>query len=425
MAEAMALPAATFYQVPDLLPLLRYSIAPETLNSLMANTPPRVALTTIETGLEEAGRIAPYWQEPDDDRGQASGQPGRGYHPNRRYHSHQYSPQRAHSDQIKPFQRIESVALEFAEARPIMLQGRSRILYSKNHTIGFPLRLQTPRPIHQAKLCLVLKCPKTGRIVLRQTYPALRNLASGPLSFVPTLTPRQLAALAGQEYLVYVALLWRGRSRRTGRSIRVGTSMTQLVTLVEDYCFDRIAGAGETIQLNDVTQHRPYWHKVWQGTLREDMRRLSLECKYYYALEDDRPNNARMETMVNLEMADSTRQVGTLKTGMILSPYRLNDLMQYTTDYPALDEEELDALTDSQFRTQFSHLAQTQVKFRGRLGDGVALWVYPELQVQRILLKRVARTDRQGQVLELADRVVHFPLPTVAHFIGTGNGSDY
>jgi hypothetical protein len=389
VAEEMALPALAFSTIPALMPVLEYTIAPQTLRSLTVNAPPRVALGTIEHGLHEVGRIAPYWRE-----------------------------ERA-SEQHN-FHRVEAVRLEFTGANSVMLQGRSRMLYAQNQEITFPLRVTTPKPISQAKLVLVITEPESRQVLLKQGYPVMRQVTTGTLAVEPTLSTQQLAKLpANREYLVTATLLWQGRSQDTRQSIRLGTSMTQLITLLDEYCFDRIEGEGERISLNDVTRFRPYWHKVWQGNLRDDMRRLTLDCRYYYTLDGERTNNARMETLTRIEPTDSTRQSGRLKTGMLLSPYRLNELLEQVSDYPPLAEEELAALMDPEFKNQFSQVAQTSVKFKGQPGKTVALWLYPEFTLQHILLKKVEQTNSNGQVIGISEHSVHLPVPATVHFVGT------
>ena len=397
VATAMSPTALAFTAIPTLMPLLRGAIAPQTLRTLMYNPSPRITLSTLEAGLEEVARIAPYWEDSEAYRRPAP---------------------------IHPFHRLEAVQLDFMEAAPLILHGREQLVYSQNHTLSFPLQVSTPKPIRRAKLFLTVKDAETRQLVLKQGYPALRNITAGPLNLVPTLSPSQLADLpANREYLVSAILLWPGRSKDTGRPIRVGTSLNQLITLMDEYCFDRIEGDSETVNLNEVDRFRPYWHKVWQGNLSGEQRRLTLDCKYYYALEDDRPHHARMETLFQIEPPDGSRQTGNLKTGMVLSPFRLNALMAEISDNPPLDSEQLAALVTAEFRSRFSHVAQTQVKFKGRPGEGMALWVYPELKLQRIMLKRVAQTDANGQVTALAEHAIYFPLPTAAHFVGTSNAA--
>ena len=321
-------------------------------------------------------------------------------------------------DPTLDYDRVESVKLDFVEDNTLMMQGRPRLLYSQDETISFPLEIETPRPITKGILQIIVKDPNTLEVAIEQKY-RLEHITSGALSVVPELSPEQLSDLeANEEYLICAVLVWQGKSSKTDRTKRLGTSMTQLITLVGEYCFDRVEGTGEVIPLNDVDRFRPYWHKIWEGEFSSDLRRTNLDCKYYYALEPGRTNHARMETVTQIESTEGTRQTGKLKTGLILSAYRLNELLGQISDYPMLDEEELTALLSSEFKQQFSHCARNSVEFQGRRGDAVGLWVYPEFKLQRVLLKQVEETNENGQVLAFAEQTVYFPMPAIVHFIG-------
>lgn len=319
------------------------------------------------------------------------------------------------------YDRVESVKLDFVEGNTLMMQGRPRLLYSQDETISFPLQVKTPRTITKGILQIIVKDPSTLEVLIEEKY-RLKQITSGTLSVVPELSPERLASLeANEEYLVCAVLVWQGKSRKTNRTKHLGTSITQLITLVKEYCFDRIEGTAEVIPLNDVDRFRPYWHKIWEGEFSSSLRRTNLDCKYYYALEPGRNNNARMETVTQIESTIGTRQEGKLKTGLILSAYRLNELLGQISDYPMLDRAELTALLSSEFKEQFSHCARNSVEFKGRKGDTAGLWVYPEFKLQRVLLKQVEQTNENGQVLAFTEHTVYFPIPAIVHFIGVGN----
>ncbi|HAC65495.1 MAG TPA: hypothetical protein DCF68_18680 [Cyanothece sp. UBA12306] len=322
-------------------------------------------------------------------------------------------------DPTLDYDRVESVKLDFAEETTLMMQGRSRLLYHQDQTIAFPLEVETPRRITQGILQILVKDPNTLEVLIEEKY-RLKNITSGSLSVVPKISPQRLRSLeVNEEYLVCAVLVWEAKSSKSNRKKRLGTSMSELITLVGEYCFDRIEGTGEVIPLNDIDRFRPYWHKIWEGDFGNHIRHTSLDCKYYYALEPDRTNHARMETVTQIEPGGS-RQAGKLKTGLILSAYRLNELLGQISDYPMLDEAQLTALLSSEFKEQFSHCARDSVEFKGRRGDTVGLWVYPEFKLQRILLKQVGETNNNGQVLALTEHTVYFPMPAVVHFIGVG-----
>ncbi|MGK7953858.1 MAG: hypothetical protein AB4063_01110 [Crocosphaera sp.] len=321
-------------------------------------------------------------------------------------------------DPTLDYDRVDSVKLEFAEETTLMMQGRSRLLYHQDRTISFPLEVETPRRITKGILQILVKDPNTLEVLIEEKY-RLEHITSGSLSVVPKFSPQRLRSLeANEEYFVCAVLVWEAKSRKSNRRKHLGTSMSQLITLVGEYCFDRIEGTGEVIPLNDIDRFRPYWHKIWEGDFGNHIRHTSLDCKYYYALEPGRTNHARMETVTQIEPTGGSRQGGKLKTGLILSAYRLNELLGQISDYSMLDEAQLTALLSSEFKEQFSHCARDSVEFKGRRGDTVGLWVYPEFKLQRILLKQVEETNSNGQVLALAEQTVYFPMPAVVHFIG-------
>jgi hypothetical protein len=324
-------------------------------------------------------------------------------------------------DPTLDYDRVESVKLEFTEQTTLMMQGRFRLLYSQDQTIAFPLEVETPRRITKGILQIIVKDPNTLEVLIEEKY-RLENITSGSLSVVPKISPQRLRSLeVNEEYLVCAVLVWEAKSSKSNRKKRLGTSMSELITLVGEYCFDRIEGTGEVIPLNDIDRFRPYWHKIWEGDFGNHIRHTSLDCKYYYALEPGRTNHARMETVTQIEPTVGSRQAGRLKTGLILSAYRLNELLGQISDDPMLDEAQLTALLSSEFQEQFSHCARDSVEFKGRRGDTVGLWVYPEFKLQRVLLKQVGETNSNGQVLALAEHTVYFPMPAVVHFIGVSN----
>jgi hypothetical protein len=55
---------------------------------------------------------------------------------------------------------------------------------------------------------------------------------------------------------------------------------------------------------------------------------------------------------------------------------------------------------------------------RGREGERAALWVYPEVKLERVILKRASTVSDTGQITEYDETPVRVPLPALAHFIG-------
>jgi hypothetical protein len=414
-AEAMVLPAALLEALPALLPLLEKVLTPETIKALAENMPTNKLLGAVTDGLKEIGRanseaqkntldtlkeIMPRIDTPED----------------RLFE--ELSLGLASPSVALDYQRIDAVKLQFIDRTTLMLQGRSRVVYRQDQAIALPLVVTTPRLIENGTIQLLVKDPTTLEILIEQKY-RVATVTSGPLSVVPTLSPEQLKALApNEEYLVCAVLLWTGRSQQTKQPKRIGTSIAQLVTVMGEYRFDRLDDAIGTVPLNDVDHFRPYWHKVWQMDIKPPLRRIHFDCKYYYTLEGDRTELVRLETLTQLAPDGETRQTGRMKTGLILSLNRLNELLPQCSQYPTLSAAELSALRGTETKLYFNYAARTSVEFIGHKQGAVALWVYPEVKLQRIILKQVTQTNANGQVLELSEHPVVFPMPAIAHFIG-------
>ncbi len=312
------------------------------------------------------------------------------------------------------FQPVDSVELRFAEQAALTLNGRQRLLYLAGQALAFPLTLNTPKPIPSAELTLQVKDPESLKVLIEQKLP-INKITSGRLPDMPRLEASQVESLTpNEDYLVCAHLVWHSR---TGE--RLGVQRSHLISLIGNYVFDRVETTEETVPLNNVEKFRDFWHKVWQDSFTDSIRRRFFDVKYYYTLERERTNNARLETVSEIGKGSGPRdEAGRLKAGLITSPFALNELLPVISTYPALDQAELAALLASDFATHFRYAARSKVRFTGKNGDSASLWVFPELRLNKIILQQAIHSHDNGQVLELAEHAVHFPMPAVAHFIG-------
>ena len=114
-------------------------------------------------------------------------------------------------------------------------------------------------------------------------------------------------------------------------------------------------------------------------------------------------------------------ELGTLRSGLVASAFALNKLMTRVANEAPLTPDELAALSTREFTDRFSQAARTQVSFRGRPGDSAALWVYPEVKVQQVVLQEATEVNPAGHVLRFAEHRVPFPFFVLAHFIGVAS----
>lgn len=416
--EAMAVPTVLAMAVPQLMPLLQKVYTPETVQMLLQSMPPQQAIGAITHGLIDVSNSYPDGTGAAAARSvaQALAQPDR-----TSPLVHGLSLGLATADVALEFQRVDSVQLRFADTTTLMMGGRSRLLYRADQTLALPLTVATPRPISKGIVQMLVKHPQTLEVLIAEKY-RLQNITSGGLAVVPSLSPERLRSLPpNQDYLVCINLIWQATSSKTQQKKRLGTSISQLMTLVGEYSFDRVEGTTEVVPLNDVDRFRDYWHKVWEQSFADPLQQMKLDCKYYLTLEPERTDNARMETVTQFDDTIPIRLEGKLKTGLLMSPYRLNELIPQISTHPSLSTAELAALMTPEFQQQCSYAARSAVEFKGKRGDTVGLWVYPELKLQRIVLKQAGQTNANGQVLTLTDHDVYFPVPAIVHFIGVGS----
>jgi hypothetical protein len=410
---------AVLAALPALMPLLQQVLTPETVKTLIQTADPTKVLGMVSQGIQELAKLGLQGQKQEME------------------HLEKLNPGTATPDLIQllegmglstsmatqlprnaatpklAFARVEAVRLHFADLVLQPLAGRPTAAFRNDRQLAFPLTVETPRPVGRATLQLEVKEPRSLRCLFRRSFP-VEEVTTGRISAMPIVPVDQAARLRpGADYLVCASLVWRGKGNR-----RVGTSITQLITIVGELAFDRIEQSTELVPLNDVERYREFWHKAWQGSFDRERRKVVFNCKYEYALDPKRQANAQMETVTDTEQATVSHEVGRLRSGLVLSLYRLSDLTAQLGAGPPLGPTEIEALKTPEFAARFSQAARTQVSFRGRPGDSAALWVFPEVKVQQVVLRGAEEVNEAGHVVRFAERRVPFAMPALIHVIG-------
>jgi len=418
-SEAMIAPAL-LAALPALMPMLEKVLNPETLKAIMENVSPAKLIGTVsdaignfaKLGMENTKQIQDHLERLNP-----------GVKNEELYKLLEgLSTGEARAGSKLNYKRVENVKLGLVDTTPQTIYGRSRLAYHFGQDLSFPLMLETPKPLRQATLEVSLKEAGTLRVVYEKRL-RLAAVDTGLLEPLPVIPWSALSRLrAGEDYLLGFALAWPGKQSQPKR----GTAVSQLITLVKDYAFDRVEESSPNlVPLADATRDRDYWHRIWDQTFEDKgLTRVRLGCSYCYVLESERSSNARMETKSKLDPNPETkRHEGKLKSGMLLSPDSLSRLIPRLSGNrsPALTEAQLAALRTSDFVDRFNQEAKTEVEFKGRRGESVALWVYPELKLCDVVLKRIAKVDEHGRVAALEEETVSFPMPAIIHFIGASS----
>lgn len=308
---------------------------------------------------------------------------------------------------VPDYRGVPEVSLGIGDLAPIVLNGSPRVVYGAGRDVRLALSLDTPRRIGKAELHWVIKHNDTGEVFAHGTRP-YEGLEQGAME------PLEIAAGALDDIplrepcLLCVHLVWRSKS-----GAALGTSRAQLCWFAGEYLYDRVEDSGELIPLNDVNVHRDFWHRIWEGTPKGKTPRVDVECKYYYALET-RPSNTPLTTQRRRGSRDPVR----LRSGMILSLASLAALRPSLGATVPLDAEQLAALETADFRHRVAQAGLTQVTLRTRESERAALWVYPEMKLQRVILQRVRDVAADGQVAGVEETAIDFPVPALIHVIG-------
>lgn len=411
-AVAPALLAA----IPALMPLLEKVLTPETIKGILDTANPTKIIGAVTDSVKEIGKLGLDFDKQSNEHLRALNPMGVHAPVDDLLKGMGFATSLGHGvtrEKGEPaYRRVESVELNFAGASPVMIHGRSRVCYRAGQQIAFALDVKTPRPIAEATIAVAVKDPETRKILVRKSTP-VSAVQNGRLPKRVELTADEIKALQiGEEYLVCIYLTWKNSKGKV-----IGTSRTQMITLVGEYTFDRVED-GKVVPLNDVSKYRAFWHKVWQGSFSKDFFKLDFEAKYYYVLEPKADKNAPIETKVQIADEDERVRRGRLKSGMTTTLAALNELIPQISTGKALNEAHLEALRSSDFVARFNTAARTRAALSGKAGVSAALWVYPEVKLHEIVLFKAASTDADSHVRELTEERVHFPIPVTLHVIG-------
>ncbi len=411
-AVAPALLAA----LPALMPLLEKVLTPETIKGILDTANPTKIIGAVTDSVKEIGKLGLDFDKQSNEHLRALNPMGVHAPVDELLKGMGFATALGHGvtkEKGEPaYRRVESVELNFAGASPVMIHGRSRVCYRAGEQIAFALDVKTPRPISDATLALIVKDPETRKILVRKSV-SVPQIQNGRLPKRAELSGDEIKNLAvGEEFLVCAYLTW-----KNGKGKVIGTSRTQMITLVGEYVFDRVE-EGSVVPLNDVNKYRAFWHKIWQGSFTKDFYKVDFEAKYYYVLDPKADRNAPIETVVRFANEKERVRQGRLKSGMTTTLAALNELVPQISTGKPLNEAQLGALRSSDFVARFNAAARTRAALSGKDGVSAALWVYPEVKLHQVVLFKAASTDADSHVRELIEERVHFPIPVTLHVIG-------
>ena len=408
-SEPMAVPLLA--ALPAVMPLLQQVLSPQTIQSVLQTADPNKLIGTISNAINSFAQLG--LQNSEAERAHLRALNPGVDDPALMQLLAQLSTNLEEVHHSRPrYRRTEKARLHFAETGTVTFGGKAVVAYMPDQGLRFPLSLETAKPVPPGRLRVAIRHAETLDRVARfhaETPP----LSEGRVAIVPSFQAEELNALRpGHDYLVEAELVWQNRSGQ-----RLGTSTTQTIRIAGQFTFDSVREGNEIVPLNDVDKFRDFWHKIWQDSFSKEVARREYECKYYYLLKPELTSNEQTQTDVREQEKGVRKITGRMRTGLLLSPNRLNELLPQL-GRPQLRETELKALLDPRFVERMSLAARYHAKFAGPPDRPAALWVFPEMKIQRVLLRKADRIEDSGHVLSFSDHEVRFPVPVLAHFVG-------
>lgn len=350
------------------------------------------------------------------------------------------------SDAGMHYRHSTALELTFREVQTISVGGRERVLYASGRDLAFPFSIapavapkssgnqrsygQNARPkrrvtgLAKAIAHLIVQDGDTMKVLVERKF-RLRNVTFGTTVETVRLSAAEAATLPREKNLkVELNLLW-----PTRRGDTLGTFKSHYIRCSTGVVFAGLGSmVGQGVPLNDLTAHRPFWHKVWQGGFSSSRRwEINFDLKYYYALALGKERSAKLETRYRVRKDNATREepsprrrklTAQLKGGFRASPTELNKLLPALGHAP-LPKDQLAALQAEELGRAYNQVVRQSIHFNGGEGDSVTLWVYPEVSVREIQLLRLGGIDRYGQFTTYEPLRAVFPQPTSLHLIGT------
>ena len=405
-ATANALPAALLAALPALMPIIEKVLNPETLKTIMGNIGPQKTIAAVTESVEKIGKLGLDGQK------QLMG------------HLEKLHPKLASEDAVfkmvenmalnkryePDFRLLDNAELRFPSFAPLMLFGRSRVMFHSASAIAVPLTYHGPA-IENARLSLTIKDARTLEVKAARRWK-ISVLRPGELPATPTLDVKRLAGLSpGEEYLLSACLIW-----RDDKGQRVGVCRQTVFTWLGDYAVDGSEPTGELIALDDSTRFRGFWHKVFTAHLTDSVKRIEIHARYFFRLNPEGRRNGLMESIVRSRETGLKKRLVQLRSGNDVALDSLLRLREGLGEQGPVSEGMLQALRSSDFLASLDQSASWTATLRGRSGETRSLWVYPSVSMRRVRLHKVTGVDAMGQVIGLEPTELTLPIPALLHW---------
>lgn len=324
------------------------------------------------------------------------------------------------------FSTSEKIKLEIQKANALTVNGKPRYVYNVQSAIKLFLNVNTSltppaRPIPKVIVQLFIKDLAGKETYLEKKFKLKEVYLNSLVELL--LEKEELQSLPLQKDLM-VCANFIYQSKEGSKSS--GASEYHFIYLVNEYFLKGTGDKeGNEIALGDMNKYRVFWNKIWEGGTKTKKRwEVAFDIKYYLYYRFEMDANGRIETKIKTEGEpqdeSSTRLEieGKLKSGLEISPVELNKLLPAISSFPELTSSQLEAFRTATLQQEFNQEASARLELKGKDEERGALWAFPEVIIQKVILNKVQKTDDNGQVTTVGEEVVYFPRPSSIHFVG-------
>ncbi len=322
--------------------------------------------------------------------------------------------------------------LSFDTASAITFNGKEQFVYNKGTGIKLKIKLNVVEPAPKAALPkaivrLVFKDNKNNTLfeksfkqkdvlpnsVLEYAFSALE------LRTVPINSPIQVVA----------EMKWLTSQNKEVKTL----GNTEIVLVENSFIKEQGKELVEERELTDMKVYRSFWNKIWESPVLDKINsdqdgvkkynwELNANVKYSFILSADHTSNGLMETKKLTAEKDSEsmteKMEGRMKAGIELSLTELNKLCSLWDKQSPLTPEKLNAFKTASFAANNSNEFIYNIKLKGKAYERGMVWVVPILKLINFSIGTIKTTNEYGQVTEVNDEQVQFPLPVSARIIG-------
>jgi hypothetical protein len=325
----------------------------------------------------------------------------------------------------------KKAVMSFVTAEPLPWNGTPKILFARNQTLQFKVRLDVAEPapktpLPKAIIRFVFKTGTDQAVAYERTFKQKEIPANSDLTF--SFAANELARLpANKPINVIVEIRWRTSSGNEHKAF----GSTEIILINKYFLKEQGSALAAEQELTDMKRFRPFWNKIWESPAlstangnnhRKYMWELDVNAKYSMLLSPTAESNGLMQTKLQQESADpdspTARTEGRMKAGMELSINELNKLMPLWPGSAPLDREHVEALQTDAFARNNGGEFIYHFKLKGKAAERGMIWVVPVFKLFNVMLGTAQKTDETGQVTAIADETIHFPLPVSARIMG-------